>query len=551
MHRYLLTAVLALGVAFGAAFSTTRAQTRASVLDGVYSHAQASRGGSAYATRCSGCHEGQDADGPVLVGKAFLDRWREDSLAPLFTFIKTTMPGNAPGTLDDGVVADVVAYLLEANGLPPGTSELAPDAVGAIQLVGLDGPQPLANLTIVRAVGCLSPQPDNAWALTRARSPRPVRERVVKGTSPEELALSASQPLGTETFPLMSVPQPGASYAGHKVQVKGVLNRRGSLERINVMSLDSVAATCDAPAAEPQTAAPRADGVRAANSRFAGVWKLVGEETRDPSGRIVPGPNAASGGRFGFITYDPAGYMGVVLAWNKRPAFKGKASTPEQARSALAAYNSYWGSFTVNDARGVVTHQTMGAVSPSFAGTNQERGFTFAGNRLTLRPPNLANGDQRSLTWERVPDLPALTPMHRKLIGFWKLISIERRDAKGQLSISNPGMTGFIVYTASGHVMVHMMDPYRRRNVGASPTADETMATYRTYTSYFGPFTVNEAGGYVTHHLTAAFNSGDEGTDFQRFAEFSGKRLTLKPPATAGRDGQRVETSLIWERLSD
>ena len=290
---------------------------------------------------------------------------------------------------------------------------------------------------------------------------------------------------------------------------------------------------------------------RVANLRFAGVWKLVAEETRAPNGQVVAGPNAASGGRFGFVTYDPAGYMGVVLAWNRRPAFKGKASTPEDARAALAAYNSYWGSYTVNDTRGIVTHQTMGAVSPAFAGTNQERGFTIDGNRLTLRPPNLANGDQRALTWERVPDLPSLTPTHRKLIGFWKLISLERRNAKGELSISNPGMTGFLVYTASGHVMVHMMDPYRRRNAGDAPTPEETMATYRTYTSYFGPYTVNESGGYVVHHLTAAFNSGDEGTDFQRFIEFSGKRLMLKPPPTKDGSGNPVQTSLVWERLSD
>jgi hypothetical protein len=299
-------------------------------------------------------------------------------------------------------------------------------------------------------------------------------------------------------------------------------------------------------------AAPDVLADRAANLQLAGVWTLVGEETRDSkTGQVVSGPNAASGGRFGFIAYDPAGYMGVTIAWNNRPAFKGKAATPDQARSALASYNSYWGSFTVNDARTVVTHQTMGAVSPAFAGTNQERRFTIAGNRLTLRPPNLANGDQRALTWERVPDLPSLTPTHRRLIGFWKLISLERRNAKGELSISNPGMTGFLVYTASGHVMVHMMDPYRRRNAGDTPTLDETMATYRTYTSYFGPYTVNEPGGYVVHHLTAAFNSGDEGTDFQRFIEFSGRRLTLKPPATKDGNGNPLQMSLVWERLSE
>jgi len=308
------------------------------------------------------------------------------------------------------------------------------------------------------------------------------------------------------------------------------------------------------PSAFVRATADKADpaAVRAANNRFAGVWKLVGEETRDGKGEVVSrGLTATSGGRFGYITYDPAGYMGVTIAWSARPTFAGRQPTPEEARAAMSTYNSYWGSFAVNEARSVVTHQTFGALSPATSGTNQERGFTISGNRLTLRPPTSANGDQRTLTWERVPDLPNLTPTHRKLIGFWKLIAFERRNAKGELLLSYPGQTGFIVYTASGHVMVHMMQPYRRRNVGPSPTPEETMATYRSYTSYFGPYTVNESEQYVVHHLAAAFNSGQVGTDFQRFLEFSGKRLTLKPPVTKNSDGEEVHTIIMWERLSD
>ena len=291
--------------------------------------------------------------------------------------------------------------------------------------------------------------------------------------------------------------------------------------------------------------------VRAANNRFAGIWKLIGQETRDGRGQIVPpGPNANNTGRLGYIAYDPAGYMGVTIQSPNRPTFAGRQATPQEARAAMASYTSYWGSFAVNEATSVVTHQTFGALSTAMSGTNQVRGFTIAGNRLTLRPPAAANGNQSSLTWERVPDLPNLTPTHRKLIGFWKLISMESRNAKGELLSSSPGMTGFIVYTASGHVMVHMMQPYRRRNAGPSPTPEETMAAYRGYTSYFGPYTVNESEKYVVHHLAGTINSGLVGSDFQRFIEFSGKRLILKPPVTKRGDGE-VQMAITWERLSD
>jgi hypothetical protein len=307
----------------------------------------------------------------------------------------------------------------------------------------------------------------------------------------------------------------------------------------------------DQPPAFAEATADKADpaAVRAANKRFAGIWKLIDQEIRSGKGEIVPrGPNAT--GRLGYIVYDPAGYMGVTIQSPNRPKFAGRQPTPEEARTALGTYTSYWGSFAVNEATDVVTHQTFGALSTAMSGTNQVRGFTISGNRLTLRPPAAANGNQSSLTWERVPDLPNLTPTHRKLIGFWKLISNERRNTKGEMLSANPGQTGFIVYTASGHVMVHMMQPYRRRNAGATPTPEETMAAYRSYTSYFGPYTVNETGQYVVHHLAGATNPGLVGSDFQRFFEFSGKRLILKPPITKNGDAE-MQTTITWERLSD
>jgi hypothetical protein len=288
---------------------------------------------------------------------------------------------------------------------------------------------------------------------------------------------------------------------------------------------------------------------RAANSRFAGTWKLASQEIRDSKGQPVPlTPNNI--GRLGYIVYDPAGYMGVAIQSPGRQKFAGARPTPDEARAALVTYTSYWGSFAVNDDATVVTHQTFGSLSTAFSGTNMVRGFTIAGNRLTLRPPVNAEGNQPSLTWERQPDLPNLTPLHRKLIGVWKLISNERRRATGELITSNPGQTGFIIYTASGHMMVHLMQPYRRRTVGGSATPEESVAAFQSYNSYFGPYTVDESGQYVVHHLAGASNPNNVGSDFQRFVEFSGRRLTLRTPVRKEVDGE-VKNTIVWERLGD
>lgn len=53
------------------------------------------------------------------------------------------------------------------------------------------------------------------------------------------------------------------------------------------------------------------------------------------------------------------------------------------------------------------------------------------------------------------------------------------------------------------------------------------------------------------HHLDASFNSAPPGTDFQRFYQFSGRRLTLETPLTKDRDGQETRAMIVWERLSE
>ena len=55
MHRYLIAAV----IASAAGLATALAQAPASVLDGVYTHAQAERGETVYSARCAGATRGR------------------------------------------------------------------------------------------------------------------------------------------------------------------------------------------------------------------------------------------------------------------------------------------------------------------------------------------------------------------------------------------------------------------------------------------------------------------------------------------------------------
>src|SRR5262245_46110929 len=127
-----------------------------------------------------------------------------------------------------------------------------------------------------------------------------------------------------------------------------------------LIGLSAIAATSlNAQRGGGQSSSPPAD--RSMNSQFAGIWKLVSQEQRDAKGQLIP-PNPAAAanaeGRLGFIVYDPAGYMAVVIQQGGRQKYAGQQPTPQEARAALGSYTSYWGSFAVNQADSIVTHQT-------------------------------------------------------------------------------------------------------------------------------------------------------------------------------------------------
>jgi mono/diheme cytochrome c family protein len=218
------------------------------VLDGVYAEAQARRGEAQYQDNCAGCH-GETLDGRTmgaLRGEKFLDRWREDNLDVLFDHIKTRMPARAPGSLSESAYLDILAFLLEANELPAGPKELIANDLAGTRLVGKNGPKPLATNALVAVIGCFAPGPNQTWVL--ANSSEPARTRNATETTAVELKSAADKPLGSQSFRLQNLDElptfNAGTYQGHKVQVKGVLIR-GSMDRINVLSLGIAAAVCD------------------------------------------------------------------------------------------------------------------------------------------------------------------------------------------------------------------------------------------------------------------------------------------------------------------
>lgn len=223
-------------------------QNGKTVLDGVFTAAQAERGKEAYAVHCSSCHTA-DLSGlsaPALKGEQFMENWREDSVKSLFTFIQTSMPARAAGSLSEKTYLDILTHILSVNTFPAGSKELTTDALADIQVVGKDGPAPIPKFALITVVGCLAQGDNNEWKLENVSAP--VRTRKEKPT-PEELQASAVRPLGTGTFRLVYIDalRPGflpERHVGEKLHGHGYLLSNDKGEGLSVTWLETIASTC-------------------------------------------------------------------------------------------------------------------------------------------------------------------------------------------------------------------------------------------------------------------------------------------------------------------
>jgi hypothetical protein len=128
-----------------------------------------------------------------------------------------------------------------------------------------------------------------------------------------------------------------------------------------------------------------------------GTWRVLEFADQDTEGnwryRFGKHPR-------GYFVYDATGHVHIqimrVPALAPFPEASLVEGTPPSAEHALAAYSAYvayFGTYTVDAARSVLTHHVEGSLAPEFTDTNQPRPFKLEGDRLEI-------GDGK--TWRRV-----------------------------------------------------------------------------------------------------------------------------------------------------
>ena len=94
-----------------------------SVATGVFTAAQAARGYEVYSATCAQCHTMAQHSGTT-----FATAWNGRRLADLYEIVRGTMPLDNPGGLTDEEYIDVVAYMMDLNGVAAGKAPLRADA---------------------------------------------------------------------------------------------------------------------------------------------------------------------------------------------------------------------------------------------------------------------------------------------------------------------------------------------------------------------------------------------------------------------------------------
>ena len=226
-------------------FASVIAQNPLPIWNGVYTSAQAERGATVYQNHCGECHHDDlsGGEGPALVGNSFMVKWEMSSVERLFHKIRDTMPEVGSSNVTDAQKLDVVAFILQQNGYPAGTTELTDvkSALAAIRMVPRGGVAPPRSGALVQSIGCLKEGPGSGWTLAQGTDPQVTSRDPV---SAEEKKAMAAVPPGTNSIELLSIYPRPTELVDNTVLVKGLFVSRPAGMRINVTSLELVRLKC-------------------------------------------------------------------------------------------------------------------------------------------------------------------------------------------------------------------------------------------------------------------------------------------------------------------
>ena len=95
----------------------------------------------------------------------------------------------------------------------------------------------------------------------------------------------------------------------------------------------------------------------------------------------------------GILVYTPDGYVTGHLMRRDVPqlATSARRASPEDLRVAFLGYLGYFGTYTVDETAGTVTHHVLGSWHPNWVGTKQVRHFRRERESIVIETPSISS----------------------------------------------------------------------------------------------------------------------------------------------------------------
>jgi len=151
--------------------------------------------------------------------------------------------------------------------------------------------------------------------------------------------------------------------------------------------------------------------VSSVKEQLVGTWKLVSRESKLQNGQALPDP-ALGATPSGVLIYDSYGHVAAQLSRQGRTMdiFKTECAevsalkTSPNTANTVFGYDAYFGTYTVHEKEGFVTHHLESALWPGNQGKDINRSFKLDGDALVITF-NTTTEDglpvTRTLVWRR------------------------------------------------------------------------------------------------------------------------------------------------------
>jgi hypothetical protein len=141
------------------------------------------------------------------------------------------------------------------------------------------------------------------------------------------------------------------------------------------------------------------------SSQLRGTWLLQSRIDVTKDGRRHPDPMLGED-PVALLIYDDAGHFSAQFMKRDRSMAMQAAPLPSARNNTMAqgGYDAYFGTYTVDDEKGMVTQKLLGSLSAANVGMVLTRGMQVTGDMLVIKlETTAADGTPvvRTLTWRR------------------------------------------------------------------------------------------------------------------------------------------------------